>query len=417
MFASRSKEIIKHSLALGPGMTLTKFIEVNNLPVNKEALGPFLNNLDPDLPIYITDEMITMFGYSEGKVIEERADMTAKEKEAASRKRLNHAKNSLNTIINKHFLDYEGTQYVRLSNTDYETKRESLKIQSCVAKNSVTEYSVTETFDTIYPPPPTGNGKATTTNLLVSARMLKELMMICHTPKSKALRNYYLEMINATELYIEYQHLMTQTSLTQKLDNLLIESKETNAQLTLSNQKLATERAQAATERAQAAERDAIQSNKIDQLLNFATTTNATLTETKTELTSTTAALKITNTTLTTIAKNHVETIRAYPHQHNRFILLKNTNLAASHPYHAIRGQAEYVAFALDEIKSLYTTLTIVLDLPQPNAVIFYNIIKRELHKNIVRCGQWFALTNITDASFKRRIITIDNRRSITAAD
>ena len=63
MFASRSKEIIKRSLALGPGMTFEKFVEVNRLPINKEKLGPFFNSLDPDLPVYLTSEMIGMFGY------------------------------------------------------------------------------------------------------------------------------------------------------------------------------------------------------------------------------------------------------------------------------------------------------------------------------------------------------------------
>ena len=172
MFASRSKEIIKSSLALGPGMTFEKFVEVNKLPINKAKLGPFFNNLDPDLPVYLTSEMIGMFGY---------------------RGATKTQRQSLKDMIDNYFPSYRGEHYRELSNTEYVTERQSL----------LQEYSCNNKNDDVYPLAPTGRGKVNITHILVPTNMLKEMFMVCPTEKGREMRRYYLEMVNAIELYIK----------------------------------------------------------------------------------------------------------------------------------------------------------------------------------------------------------------------
>ena len=389
MFASRSKEIIKSSLALGPGMTFEKFVESNKLPINKAKLGPFFNNLDPDLPVYLTSEMIGMFGY---------------------RGATKTQRQSLKDMVNNYFPNYKGEHYRELSNNEYVTERQSF----------VQEYSCTKNINEMYPPS-TGRGLGKTTHVFVSPNMLKEMFMVCPTEKGREMRRYYLEMVNAIELYIKYQTQMTITSLTQKLDNLLIESKETNTQLTLSNQKLDAsnqklddERLRAAEDRkvadarfeearrvadANAAEARVLaaeQSNNINRLLGFAATTNV---------------------TLKVIAKNHVEVGRLKAGRHNRLVIVKDTRPGEDYPYYAIRCQSKLVNSTIKDLNTTYaTTVATILDLHVPNGVAFYNTVKEDLAPHMsYGGGRWFGLTALDEPSFIRRITAIDARRTKTS--
>ena len=364
MFTSRSKEIIKRSLALGPGMTFEKFVEVNKLPINKAKLGPFFNNLDPDLPVYLTGEMIGMFGYI-----------------GTTR----NQKTNIRAMIDNYFPNYKGEHYRELSNNEYVTERQSLML----------EYSSVRNINEMYPPS-TGRGLGKTTHVFVSPNMLKEMFMVCPTEKGREMRRYYLEMVNAIDLYIKYQTQMTITSLTQKLDNLLIESKETNAKLDAERIEAAEARRVADANAAEARVLAAEQNNNINRLLGYAATTNV---------------------TLKVIAKNHVEVGRLKAGRHNRLVIVKDTRPGEDHPYYAIRCQSKLVNSTIKDLNITYTiTVATILDLHVPNGVAFYNTVKEDLAPHMsYGGGQWFGLTALDEPSFIRRIADIDARRTKTS--
>ena len=100
----------------------------------------------------------------------------------------------------------------------------------------------------------------------------------------------------------------------------------------------------------------------------------------------------------------------------NRFIILKDDHPNGTLPYYALRCQTDSVTAQLKDLQLKFkTTFTTVIDLFQPNAILFYNIIKQELSPHLQRAGQWFDLTNLTEAAFKLRILAIDARRTKTA--
>jgi hypothetical protein len=62
--------------------------------------------------------------------------------------------------------------------------------------------------------------------------------------------------------------------------------------------------------------------------------------------------------------------------------------------------------------KGKYPDLKLWLRIPQPNAVAFFNIIKKELGQYMIRDGNWFGLKDIEPSDFKKRIKALNKKRS-----
>ena len=80
-------------------------------------------------------------------------------------------------------------------------------------------------------------------------------------------------------------------------------------------------------------------------------------------------------------------------------------------PYYAIRRQKESLQEAIDEITADFPDLTIWLKIPQPNAVAFFNLIKKELNQYMNRCKNWFGITGITPIEFKEKVKKLNQLR------
>jgi hypothetical protein len=120
--------------------------------------------------------------------------------------------------------------------------------------------------------------------------------------------------------------------------------------------------------------------------------------------------LKDTNVVLKDVAKQHVEINKLDLKKHPKFIILKDPN-DDQMPYYAIRRQKESLQEAIDEIKEKYPDLKKWVQIPQPNAIAFFNLIKKELGEYMNRDGNWFGLKNITSSEFKKRVKELNKKR------
>ena len=80
-------------------------------------------------------------------------------------------------------------------------------------------------------------------------------------------------------------------------------------------------------------------------------------------------------------------------------------------PYYAIRRQKESLQEAIDEITEKFPDLKIWIRIPQPNAIAFFNLIKKELGCYMNRDGNWFGIKNITQGEFKKKVKELNKRR------
>ena len=144
---------------------------------------------------------------------------------------------------------------------------------------------------------------------------------------------------------------------------------------------------------------------------------NKTLDDTKTSLDGvnktlddTKSTLDDTNKKVSRIAKNYVDLDNLDNHKHPKFIILKDPN-DDEMPYYAIRCQKENIDGAIKKIKEDYPDLKYWLKIPQPNAIAFYNTIKKELGGHMIRDGNWFGLKNIKSREFKKRVKKLNKKR------
>ena len=352
----KAKDMIIKSIKSGINMKFTEFLTFNDIKLENNIVDKFFHNINLDIPVYMSSETIEYFGY-----------------EGTFKKQ----KEKINELIKNNFIEYKNQSYWIYDNDKYNTflieynkkldNLESLKRDS-----------------KLYPLVDKSKGKSTTKHLIIMPEMFKEMLMLCGTDKGKQVRKYYIKMVDALHLYIEYQNKMIINTLEQKLDRISLDMKETN-------ETLKEERKKADDDRKKAEERDKIQSANIDRLLGYATETNE---------------------TLKVVAKNHVEVNKLTKNQQCKLVILKDST-DNELPFNVIRRQNISIESTINEHKEKYDVdLTMWFELEQPNAMAFYNIIKKELKEYMNISGFWFGLKNITEEEFKQKIYDINKRRT-----
>ena len=272
-------------------------------------------------------------------------------------------KEKINDLIKDNFIEYKNKSYWIYNNDEYSKFLEERILL-------INDYSEPLSGGTdLYPPINIGNGKAKTKHIIIMPEMFKEMLMLCNTDKGKQVRKHYIKMVDTLHLYIEYQSKIELKSLTDKLDKLLITTE---------------------LERQKADERDRIQNEKITQLLGFATETSE---------------------TLKVVAKNQVEVSILKPDKRHTFIILKDNDVDSITPYYAIRSQNGSSDKIINNIRTRRNrSMSVFVELDQPNSVAFFNIIKSELCDNIERVGQWFTIVGMSEDEFKTKITDINRR-------
>ena len=339
---------------IGRMLTIKEFIQYTYFKVDTFAMNKFYYNLNNDLFIYVDESIIKWFGYKGS---------------------IRHQKEQIRKILQTNFLEYKDIYWFEYSNKEYENFYNEKSMPVMTGMENINKSQIK-----IYPDPVDFKYKNQTKHMIVHPDIFKHIVLMADTQNSMNIRDYYITLEELIKKYSQYQ---TEAIKNENM-SLLQTLKETN-NLMIVNEKKADD------ERKKADERDKIQSANIDRLLGYATETNE---------------------TLKVVAKNHVEVNKLTKNQQCKLVILKDST-DNELPFNVIRRQNISIESTIKEHKEKYDVdLTIWFELEQPNAMAFYNIIKKELKEYMNISGFWFGLKNITEEEFKQKIYDINKRRT-----
>jgi hypothetical protein len=393
MLLLNEQEILEKSLAVQNQMTFKQFVLFNNIGLDAIMVDKMFHNIRNDIPIYMDETMIEYFGYS-GKLKEQRM--------------------CLNRLIENNFTEYQNKLWHSYKNKEYiefcENNQKSLERQSSSSKiNGIN--GINSDISTVYPPAPTGRGTATTKHLLIMPKLFKEMLMLCQTDKGKQVRRYYIDMMEVMELYIKFQNQVHVKSLNSNITELTANISEMKTIMLESEKKRDEDSKKRDDEYKQSEKKRDEDSKKRDD--EYKQSEKKRDEEEKRQedrykkLFGTTEEI---NETLKVVSKNHVDINKLDLKKHPKFIILKDPD-DDQMPYYVIRRQQESLQDAIDDIKIEYPKLKVWLNIPQPNAIAFFNLIKKELGEYMIRDGNWFGLKDIRSGEFKRKVKALNKSR------
>jgi hypothetical protein len=160
------------------GMTIKEFIKVSEFPIDNFMVDNFFNNLNDDIPIYITNELIEWCGFNA--------------------KSFDNKKREFNRILENF---KEGKDFSYYSNKEYENYYEK-----SIYKN--------------YPNPIEFKGKNKTKHLILTVECFKMILMMLNTPKVYTIRKHYLMLEKLIFTYMKYQCLISGLNYRKEIDEL-----------------------------------------------------------------------------------------------------------------------------------------------------------------------------------------------------
>ena len=375
MLRLNTKQILEKSIKSGINMKFTDFIKFNAINLNESYVDTFFHNLQSDIPIYMSEQMIEYFGYKGTHI---------KQKEL------------LNRLISENFLDYKDQLYFEYDNKQYiEFRKEKEGMLLTLERGD-------NNLDKLYPPALKTRGKTNTKHILISPKLFKEMLMLCNTEKGKQVRRYYLDIVDVMELYIQYQNKLTINTLEQKLDYTNVQLTITNTQLATTNTQLATTNTQLIEERKCAAEERKKSDERFNKLLDIAE-------DSKEEILEKIVELEESRTDLSNVVNDRVSTKRVPKDKYNYLVILKDT-ADDEVPYYILRTQEKSVNARIALLKKKYTTINEIFRIYTPNATKAWISICNKYTSNILKSAtpNWFALNELTEAEFKANILDMD---------
>ena len=398
---SKSKDMITRAIKSGINMKFKEFITFNDIKLENFIVDKFFHNIQDDLAIYMSDDLIEYFGY-----------------EGTFRKQ----KEKVNELINNNFSEHKNQSYWIYTNDDYSKflKERILLINN----NSVPLKRGTE----LYPPIDKSNGKAKTKHLIIMPEMFKEMLMLCNTDKGKQIRKYYIKMIDALHLYIEYQNKMELKTVYEKLDKITLDMIEERRQAT-------EERIKAEAERIKAEDRHQESQRKADEeriksdierkesdirfraLLGFAEDAKVEAQDAKTEVIIKIEELAETRADLGNVVNDRVSIKRIPENEYTYVVILKDIS-DIDVPYYVLRTQLKSINSRIKELRKKYTSITEIFRIYNPNANISWKSICDKYPQNDILTSpsviksnlkNWFSIKNMTEEQFKNKIIDMDN--------
>ena len=398
---SKSKDMITRAIKSGINMKFKEFITFNDIKLENFIVDKFFHNIQDDLAIYMSDDLIEYFGY-----------------EGTFRKQ----KEKVNELINNNFSEHKNQSYWIYTNDDYSKflKERILLINN----NSVPLKRGTE----LYPPIDKSNGKAKTKHLIIMPEMFKEMLMLCNTDKGKQIRKYYIKMIDALHLYIEYQNKMELKTVYEKLDKITLDMIEERRQAT-------EERIKAEAERIKAEDRHQESQRKADEeriksdierkesdirfraLLGFAEDAKVEAQDAKEEVIIKIEELAETRADLGNVVNDRVSIKRIPENEYTYVVILKDIS-DIDVPYYVLRTQLKSINSRIKELRKKYTSITEIFRIYNPNANISWKSICDKYPQNDILTSpsviksnlkNWFSIKNMTEEQFKNKIIDMDN--------
>lgn len=170
------KQVFDNNIGSLSMLTIQEFIQKSNFPIDSFMVDNFFDNLNNDIPIYVTNELIEWCGYS-GK--------------------LSHQKESFNKLLSN--FD-EGKDYWIYSNKEYrEYYDKSMSVLTDIESIQIDQSKYN------YPHPDIFIGKNKTKHLVLTIQCFKMVLMMLNTTKSHSIRLYYISLEKLIKTYAKYQ--------------------------------------------------------------------------------------------------------------------------------------------------------------------------------------------------------------------
>jgi hypothetical protein len=150
-------------------LSLSEFIKITNMKINKYMVDKFFHSIKDDIPIYLDNDLIKWCGYA-GEIYTQKQHLLKLIK-----------KNEINTI--------------ELNNNEYEQFRKNLYIQD----ESGTDFSK------IYPEVDKAHGKGKTRHILVMPDSFYMILIRLPTSVGHIVAEHYINLSNIIKLYWKYQ--------------------------------------------------------------------------------------------------------------------------------------------------------------------------------------------------------------------
>jgi phage anti-repressor protein len=318
-------------------LTIYDFIKYTNYPIDN-----FFDNLNEEMPIYITKELIEWCGYS---------GSAEKQKQSFSKLLSNFE---------------EGKDYWIYSNKEYEEYYNPIYSQGYIENSDNLDTSNRKICKYKYPHPDEFVGKNKTKHLVLTTDCFKMIMMMLTTPKAHTIRLYFLGTDKLVKIYVKYQ-LCYQSNQVVIKDKKIDELIEQMKRIADSNEDI---------------------KEGMDNVLEELDTANQKNDEQRDEIHK--IAVKLDVATDERAPKTKSIT------KHGKFMLLTLNAPESEWSHYVIRAQRAAANAALNRMVDKFPDLTIDTHIEyQPNAINLFNLIKEKLRnkeKKIECSGNYIKL-------------------------
>lgn len=162
-------------------MTIQEFIKVSEFPIDRFMVDNFFHNLNDDIPVYVTNELIEWCGFGSTQFL--------------------HKKQEFNRLLKKF---KEGEDYWVYSNKEYtEYYENSISQTSDIETNP--EFKEEALNKPYFPDPSEFTGKNKTRHIILTVWCFKNILMMLDTKKAEEIRGYYLALEKLIKTYMKYQ--------------------------------------------------------------------------------------------------------------------------------------------------------------------------------------------------------------------
>jgi hypothetical protein len=386
-------------------LTIQEFIKVVEFKIDAFMVDKCFLNLKEDIPVYIDAPMLEWMGY--------------KGKEKA-------IKQNFMKMLGRNF--EKDTDYYDFKNKEYQEWLDNNRISYGMHMHAIR-----------YPPITTVRGSYQSNHIIMPPDTFRKVLLMLNTTKANAIREYYISLEKLIKVYMTYQSLFRHreacSAMTEKdsnINQLIKEVRESEAKADEARAKADDERsksearfqkllgvadatrAKADDERAKSDEARAKADDERDKsearfqkLLGVAEYTKDEVIEER----------KISTNERALAAEARTRAIpRDVPSEDKTqvWILRDKSSDDEDFNLYTIRTQLKNMKNSIKKLKKKWgDDLVVTYKIEQPNAVIFWNLIKNKYSQNITKCPEsnWFKLKDINLRKFKIKINNMNKFR------
>jgi hypothetical protein len=314
-------------------MTIQEFIKVSGFPIDGFILDNFFHNLNDDIPVYVTNELIEWCGFGSKEFL--------------------HKKQEFNRLL-KNFK--EGEDYWSYTNKEYaEYYKKSISLARDIETNPE---SKEETLNAPhFPDPSEFIGKNKTKHIILTVWCFKNILMMLDTKKAEEIRIYYLALEKLIKTYMKYQ-LYQQKYQNRILNIALKEQRELAKSIEDKHIELL---------------------KKHDEIIKKNDLLLDEVKDVKEDLEVNNEILMDMNSKLDTATDERAPRTKSIS-KRDKFMIIKINDPDYPWSYYAIRVQQSSLKKTLKKNRLKYPKYTELITIPyQPNGINFFNLMKERL--------------------------------------